>query len=69
MSENHRILGFESNDFIMNIGGILRFHMLDSRISSIWLESDPSMMITHHFIQKYFFDFLVLHCYLYVNLT
>ena len=33
--ENHRSLEFESNDFVMNIGGILRFHMLDSRISSI----------------------------------
>ena len=26
-------------------------------------------MITHCFIQKYCFDFLVLHCYLYVNLA
>ena len=33
--ENHRSLEFESNDFVMNIGGILRFHMLDSMISSI----------------------------------
>ena len=75
--ENHRSLEFESNDFVMNIGGILRFHMLNSMISSIrskiqvcWILGsalsglDPSMMISHRFIQKYFFDFLVLHCYL-----
>ena len=33
--ENQRSLEFESNDFVMNIGGILRFHMLDFRISFI----------------------------------
>ena len=53
MSENHRILGFESNDFIMNIGGILRFHMLDSRISSIRIRpkyDDHSLFHTKIFL-------------------
>ena len=73
--ENHRSLEFESNDFVMNIGGILRFHMLDFRISTIRIRSkydDQSSFHTKIFLWLFSFALLfmsILHWILFELLS